>query len=145
MIINRIATKDDYTILSSSLSLDEFHKDTLVDYFFEEGTICTVYEDNSGPILFVRGKPIIQDGIGIIQLDIQYINNFDARRNMKAMLEGFPELERKAKENGFSGFFFVSNVPLLRKFCIKRLGFEPLTEEYLIKVLVDKSSKDVIE
>ena len=145
MITNRLATKDDYNILSESLSLDEFHKDTSADYFFEEGTVCTIYEDDDGIILFVRGKPVVQDGIGIIQLDIQYRNNFDARRNMKAMLEGFPELERKAKENGFSGFFVVSNVPLLRKFCIKRLGFEPLTDEYLIKVLVDKSSKDVIE
>jgi hypothetical protein len=137
MITNRFITKEDYPLLEGSLLLDEFHQGTTADFFFEEGTVCSVYQDENGPILFVRGKPILYDSIGIIQLDIQYLNNYDAKCNLKAMTEGFPELEKKAKENGFSGFFFISNVPLLRKFCIKRLGFQDFGGDFLVKPLLD--------
>lgn len=135
MVRNRYITDDDYSLLAGSLLLDEYHKDTPASFFYAEGTVCSVYEDEDGPICFVRGKPIVQDGVGIIQLDIQYISNNDGRRNLKAMLTGFPELERKAKENGFVGFFFVSSAPLLRKFCVKRLGFKEHDEQLLVKVL----------
>jgi hypothetical protein len=138
MITNRFITDNDYSILAGSLLLDEYHKDTPAGFFYADGTVCSVYEDENGPICFVRGKPITQDKVAIIQLDIQYVNNRDARRNMRAMLEGLPELEKKARENGFSGFFFVSNVPLLRQFCIKRLGFEAYGEDCLVKVLQEK-------
>lgn len=138
MIISRHITEDDRILLSSSLILDEYHKNTPTDFFYEEGTMCNVYEDENGPICFVRGKPVVHDNVGILQLDIQYLDNKDARRNMKAMLEGFPPLAEKAKENGFAGFFFISSAPLLRKFCIKRLGFEPFGDEYLVKVLQEK-------
>ena len=138
-ITNRWITDEDYPLLAGSLFLDEYHKDTSAGFFYEEGTVCSVYEDEQGPICWVRGKPIVQNGIGIIQLDIQFFNNRDAKRNMRAMLEGFPELERKARENGFAGFFFVSDVLLLRQFCIKRLGFEAYGEDCcLVKVLQEK-------
>ena len=142
MITSRYITQEDYSLLESSLMLDEFHRDTQAGFFYTEGTIASVYEDENGPILFVRGKPIIHEGIGIIQLDIQFLNNKDGKRNLKAMLTGFPLLEQKAKENGFSGFFFVSNVPLLRQFCVKRLGFVEFGEEFLVKSLLDKSSHE---
>lgn len=135
MITNRFIEEKDCTILASSLEHDEFHQDTKLDFFLEEGTVCSVYEDEDGPILFVRGKPIILPTFKLIQLDIQFINNLDGKRNMKAMLYGLPELEIKAKENGFEGFYFYSNVPLLRKFAVKRLGFKEFGEEVLYKVI----------
>jgi len=50
----------------------------------------------------------------------------------------------KAKENGFSGFFFISNVPLLRNFCIKRLGFQDYGDDFLGKLFIDKPKEDMI-
>jgi hypothetical protein len=136
MITNRFIEERDYPLLEQSLSGDEFHKDTPLSFFLEEGTVCSVYEDENGPILFVRGKPAHIGGVySIIRLDIQFLDNYDAKRNMRAMLEGLPELESKAKSNGFEGLYFYSNVPLLRKFCTKRLGFKEFGEEVLYKVL----------
>ena len=137
MITSRLITVDDYHMLATSLIKDEYHKTTEADFFYEEGTACSVFEDEKGPVLFVRGKPIVKDGTGIIQLDIQYLDNKDAKRNMRTMFEGFPILEERAKEAGFIAFIFSSNVPLLRKFCIKRLGFEEYNEDLLVKVLQD--------
>lgn len=137
MITYREITEDDYSFLASRIMLDEHHnKDTDAGFFYAEGTICTVYEDEAGPILFLRGKPIMYGNIGMIQLDIQYVDNSDGKRNMKAMLSGFPELEERAKENGWSGFFFTTKSPLLRKFCIKRLGFKEYENEseLLVKI-----------
>lgn len=135
MVTNRLITLDDYNLLANSLLLDEYHKDTFPGFFYAEGTVCLVYEDEAGPVLFVRGKPIVLENIAAIELDIQYLDNRDAKRNMRTMLEGFPPLEAKARENGFAGFFFVSEAPLLRKFCVKRLGFEEFSDNVLVKRL----------
>lgn len=138
MITSRYITEGDKKLLSTSLIKDEYHRETPVSFFYEDGTVCSVYEDEKGPILFVRGKPIIYHGIGIIQLDIQYVNNNDGKRNLRAMMTGFPILESRAKANGFYGFYFVSNAPLLRNFCIKRLGFQDYGEYALVKSLIDE-------
>ena len=55
------------------------------------------------------------------------------------MLEGFPLLEKSAKENGFKGILFESNVPVLRAFCTKRLGFDELLDNWLIKAYNENS------
>ena len=144
MVFSRVLTSDDYELLKTLLKNDEYHSDTSVDFFYEEGTACNVYCDEKGPILFLRGSSVLCNGIGFIQLDIQFIKNEDTKRNMKAMIEGFPELENRAKENGFSGFFFVSTVPRLRRFCIKYLGFSELSENLLGKVLVGKAQEEMV-
>lgn len=155
MITSRFLTVEDHQQLSNSLSEDEYHKDTPLEFFLEEGTVCSVFEDETGVVLFVRGQPLFHkedQGIRLIRLDIQYLNNVNAKRNLRTMLEGFPILEKRAKDNGFIGFIFSSAAPLLRKFCIKRLGFEPVDDEFLVKVLyddpveiVDKPAEDVIQ
>ncbi len=145
MITSRYITPEDLPLLSDSLSKDGYHADTPANFFTEDGTVCLVYQDEAGPICFVRGMPLESNGVAIIQLDIQYLDNKDFRRNLKAMLVGFPELERRAKENGFSGFFVVSNVPLLRNFCIKRLGFQEYGDEFLVKSLIDNRQTNSLE
>lgn len=135
MITNRFITEDDYPLLAQRIMLDEYHsRDTFPGFFYADGTVCTVYEDETGPILFLRGKPIIHEKIGMIQLDIQFVDNSDGRRNLKAMTVGFPELEAKARENQWAGFFFTSTSHLLRRFCVKRLGFKEYGDELLVKI-----------
>lgn len=134
-MVSRLITEEDRSILAASLLEDEYHKDTPASFFYEDGTVCLVYSDEEGIVLFARGRPFEYEGKIAIQLDLQYLNNLDAKRNMRTMLEGFPELEARALENGFSAFFFFSNVPLLRKFCITRLGFSAFNDDVLVKVL----------
>lgn len=133
-MIHRFIREEDYPLLTESLSKDEFHQGTTLAFFLEEGTVCSVYEDEKGIVLFARGKPIIYNDIGIIQLDLQFLDNYDAKRNINIMSKGLQELETKAIRNGFNGFFFESKVPLLKKFCVKRLGFQEYGD-LLVKVL----------
>jgi len=129
--------QNDYELLAVSLLADEYHSETPPEFFYDPDAVCNVYEDADGPVLFLRGQAISigSDEKKVIRLDIQYLNNNDFRRNMKTMLEGFPLLEKKARESGFSGFVFHSTSPLLRKFCIKRLGFEDGPCDLLYKVV----------
>ena len=159
MITSRFLTEDDYPLLAESLSTDEYHKETALGFFLEEGTVTSVFEDVDGPVLFVRGQPLIHSEhqrFKMIRLDIQFLNNLNAKRNMKTMLTGFPLLEQRAKENGFTGFIFMSTAPFLRKFCVRRLGFLECGYEFLVKVLqedlqevlqddkVDEQTEDVL-
>jgi len=137
MITSRFIEPYDRTLLESSLKDDEFHKDTGVEFFYEEGTVTSVFSDDESVILFVRGRPLFHEesGSALVQLDLQYVKNMDAKRNIKTMLEGFPIIEERARKAGFLGFIFNSDVPLLRKFCVKRLGFLELNEQFLYKVI----------
>jgi hypothetical protein len=130
-VTSRYITPDDYNLLEESLLVDEHHRETPASFFYEEDTVCSVFEDEDGIVLFVRAKTV---GL-VIVLDIQFLNNLDAKRNMRTMLSGFPGISEKAKENGFYGFMFASTVSLLRKFCCKRLGFTEYDEQLLVKVL----------
>lgn len=135
MIMSRLITNNDYDLLATSLLVDEYHSDTPPSFFYEPNTVCNVYEDELGPILFVRGQALLLSDKKFIRLDIQYLDNNDGKRNLKAMIKGFPELESNAKSNGFSGFIFESTAPLLRAFCIKRLGFKEGPCNLLVKVI----------
>lgn len=116
MITDRFIETTDLPLLAVSLAQDEHHQGTEPEFFIEYGTVCKVYSDERGPILFARGSKSLR-------LDLQYVDNKDTKRNMKAMLEGFDKLAAKAKENGFTEIIFQTNNPLLKRFCIKAFGF----------------------
>lgn len=118
MITDRMFdAEQDFNLLELSLSKDEHHKTTTPEFFTEPGTLTKVYEDEQGPILFVRGTPVLR-------LDIQYVSNEDFARNKTAMLEGFPALAQKARENGFKEIAFQTNSRVLARFCKHNFGFE---------------------
>jgi hypothetical protein len=133
MVTNRFIKEEDYPLLKASLEKDEYHSNTSLEFFLEPNTVCSVYEDENGPVLFVRGSFVGQAVI----LDIQFLDNRAAKRNMRTMLEGFPRLAKLAKENGFTSFLFYTTQTLLKNFCIRRLGFEEHwnTPELLVKYL----------
>lgn len=117
MVTDRLIGTQDARILAASLARDEHHKDTTVpDFFYTPGTVCKVYEDEAGPICYVRCSKVLR-------LDIQYADNEDRKRNLNAMISGFDELEKKARTNGYTEVVFKTNSPLLKKFCIRRFGF----------------------
>jgi len=116
MISDRMYEAEDYNLLELSLSQDEHHTTMKPEFFTEPGTMCKVYEDEQGPILFVRGTPVLR-------LDIQYTSNDDFERNKKAMIEGFPALAQKARENGFREIVFDTKSRALSIFCRRQFGF----------------------
>jgi hypothetical protein len=116
MVTDRFLEPRDLALLELSLSRDEHHKGTTVDFFTQYGTVCKTYSDEQGPILFARASKALR-------IDLHYVDNADTKRNMKAMLGGFDELAKRAKENGFLEIVITSNVEMLRKFCIRRFGF----------------------
>lgn len=116
MLLDRFMVPDDLPLLELSLAKDESHVGTLPEFFYQLGSVTKVYEDEHGPICFVRGAKTLR-------LDIQYVSNEDHKRNMKAMLLGFGSLAEKARENGFTEIVFQTNNPILKKFCVKRFDF----------------------
>ena len=134
-VTSRYITPEDYNLLEGSLLLDEHHNETPVSFFYEEGTVCSVYEYNGKPVLFARGSSVMFYEKLYLKLDLQFIDNYNIKDNLKAMLFGFPLLAERAKNNGFNSIVFESNVPLLRNFCIKRLGFTEWDGQLLVKVL----------
>lgn len=116
MVEDRLIEPGDITLLEVALAKDEDHKETEPAFFYQPGTVCKVYSDEFGPILFARGS-------AVLRLDLQYVDNKDVKRNMKAMLDGFDALAKKARENGFGEIIFNSNSPMMRRFCTKRFGF----------------------
>jgi hypothetical protein len=116
MILSRRIEENDRPILAESLAADTFHQGTNVDFFYDQRSICNVYEDDDGPVMVVRGTKALR-------LDIQYLDNNDAKRNMRIMLDGFDDLAHKARESGFTEIVFNTNSPLLAQFCKKRFGF----------------------
>jgi hypothetical protein len=124
--------KEERDVLWSSLLTDEYHEETPIQFFEEPGTITNIYALNTKDILYARGKPVLYGDKPFLRLDIQFLNN-RSKDNLKVMLEGFPLLEANAKSNDFAGVLFESNVPIMREFCKKRLGFEELLDAWLIK------------
>jgi hypothetical protein len=116
MVTDRFLEYRDLPILEKSLAQDVHHQGTDASFFTQPGTVCKTYSDEDGVILFARASKALR-------LDLQYVRNDDVKRNMKAMLTGFDELAKKAKENGFLEIIVTSNVDLMRKFCIRRFGF----------------------
>lgn len=116
VITNRLLTPEDEANLTVSLALDKEHPELEAEFFAEPGCVTNVYEDESGPICYVRGS-------AALRLDIHYRDNNAGRRNLLVMLENFPKLTENARLNGFKEIIFQSNSSLLVKFCVKRLGF----------------------
>lgn len=117
MITDRLMEDIDLPLLELSLSQDEYHKETPPEFFQQPGTITKVYEDKLGPVLFARASVALR-------IDIQYVSNEDFERNKEVMLDGFPKLVTKAKENGYSEIIFNSKSRALKIFVRRMFGFQ---------------------
>jgi hypothetical protein len=128
MITYRPLEPSDMPTLALSLAADEHHKGTEPEFFTEIGSVCNVYEDAKGPVFFLRGSKALR-------LDIQYVSNQDAKRNMAAMIQGFPALVDRARSYGFTEVVFVTSNDFLKKFCEKRLGFTSVSGHELRRMI----------
>ena len=117
MITDRLMEDDDLPLLGMSLSRDEHHQETDPSFFQAPGTITKVYEDDHGPVLFARASVALR-------IDIQYVSNEDVERNKAVMLEEFPKLAAKAKENGYAEIIFNTKSRALKLFVRRYFKFE---------------------
>lgn len=122
MITERLLEDNDRLLLENSLSKDEFHKDTPADFFYNNRALCKIYEDENGPIMFVRGSKALR-------IDVQFVDNMDSSRNISAMLDRINILSIQAKEAGFNEIVFYSNYRPLVVFCKRKLGFSEVDGE----------------
>jgi len=116
MITERPIEASDEELLTASLAKDEYHKGTDPLFFVANDTVCSVYSDDTGPILFARSAKALR-------VDIQFVDNNDRKRNFHAMLGGFAELVNRAKQSGFTEVIFNTDNPALKAFCVKAFGF----------------------
>jgi len=123
MVSKRDIEPYDYPILKDSLSQDKYHEGTDPEFFYDEKAVCYVYEDDDGPIMYVKGSKVLR-------LDIQFVLNSDFRRNA-AGLQKLSEIVEFAKTAGFKQLIFTSNSPLLRKYCCKHFGFAESKDELI--------------
>lgn len=122
MIKDRLMEDSDLPLLELSLSQDKFHTETTPDFFLQPGTLTKVYEDSYGPVLFARAS-------AALRIDIQYVSNEDIERNKEVMLQEFPKLAARAKENGYSEIIFNSHSRALKIFVRRYFGFHESADE----------------
>ena len=114
--MERWIDSEDYSILKESLDKDTFHKGTKPEFFYAPGSLCKVYEDDKGPVLFLRA-------VKVLRLDIQFLDNYDLERNREIMKNNFQSFASSCKEAGFSELVFNTSSPHLKRFCQKVLKF----------------------
>lgn len=143
MVTNRYLEAADYEALTYSLAQDEHHSQTPLEFFTAPGTVCSVYSDEKGIVLYARGSILFtESGDKLMKLDLQFVSNSDVRRNLKTMIDGLERLSIQAATNGFAAILFESSVESLRAFCCRRLGFRPVVDDWLVKVLKCESIQD---
>jgi hypothetical protein len=120
----RKVRETDIPLLTEWISRDPYHRDTTTaDFFFEAGTVCNVYSDHRGPVLFMRGQPMLVGPRGkVIRLDIQF-DNEQTLRNGRMLIIVNKIFCEQAKKAGFKELFFTSDFPTLKAFCVRALGF----------------------
>jgi hypothetical protein len=128
MVTDRMINQDDRDILELSLAHDEYHQETTPEFFYMPGSFTKVYEDESGPILYVRGTKSLR-------LDVQFVNNLDRERNAGVMLAHFEALAEHIKKSGFTEICFNTTNPGLARFCKNKLGFENIEGTELRRLL----------
>lgn len=115
MILERSVQEKDEALLRTSLASDQYHQNTPAEFFVAPGTVCNVYEDEAGVVLFVRGAKALR-------LDVHFVDSEDTERNETALLEGVAALITRARENGFTEIIFRTPSRDLADFA-KRYGF----------------------
>ena len=116
MIKDRSLTESDMPSLTASLANDAYHQYTAPEFFTAPGTVCNVYEDEAGPICYVRGTKALR-------LDLHFADNAKVERNLTALVEGVSRLVEKARENGFTEIIARTSSPFLAGIATQQFGF----------------------
>jgi hypothetical protein len=127
MLVRPIEERD-RPILEQSIAKDQWHsKTTKPEFFFDAKAISTVFDGETGPIMFVKGSTVLR-------LDIQFCDNEDRKNNALALNE-LAQIIETAKASGFSELVFCTDSPLLKAYCVKHFQFEEIRGAELVRYL----------
>lgn len=127
----RPATGDDAELAHAWTQADAEHREnTAAAFWTEQGLGCDSYllSDPISPIFFFK---MVRFSEHVVELHIQFMPETgprDHERTREGLLQGFEWLERVCRLSGVKCIAFDTRNAMLRKFAIKRLGFEVLAE-----------------
>jgi hypothetical protein len=125
MISHRPITPEDFPTIEREVREDACHKDWLKPSFFTQpNTVSRVYEDERGPILFLRMS-------NCLRLHIQFCD-VDKERIRKCLITQFPEVVQNAKAAGYLQIMYDTASRTLAWFCRRYLGFVDSPEERVL-------------
>lgn len=138
MITTRAMTEQDQPALQAAIKRDTFHPGewSVDDFIFEPDSnyekkrlpkICTVIEDQNGPITFVRFTKTLR-------VCCTWVDAEDTRRNARAIIFGVLEAVQTARANGFAEIVIQTDHPKLAAFLEKACGMKNSKGEFLISV-----------
>lgn len=115
---------NDMQALETALAVDTYHPGTTPEFFTAPNTTCFVFENDKGPVLFVRGT-------SALRVDLCFTDNEDIETNKEALLQGIEILKTRAKDNGYTELVGYSNSLKLMQF-FKNQDFEVVAGEMRI-------------
>jgi len=116
MLKGRLIEESDRELLQKFINDDPIHSasGTTPDFFMENDCATIVYEDETGPIFFIKSTKALV-------IDIQFLEKASLR-TAKALKEGYPMFKQCAKQSGYKWLIFDSIAPKLVSFCKKLFG-----------------------
>ena len=126
MIVERDIKPEDYKALTEAIAADPAHKDWMKPEFFNEPqTKSLVFEDDNGPILFLRMS-------SALRIHIQFANCEDKDRIRKALIFAGASIVPNARRNGYKQIIYETFSKPLKWFCHRYLGFVSSSDEQVL-------------
>lgn len=112
----RPLTTEDKPLIEQWIAGEPQHADNTFEFYSDPKARTVIYEQEAGPVFAVRYS-------SALRVDIEF-NPEASREDIRATFqEGFPDVVRQAREQGFSELIFESESPKLIAFC-ETLGYE---------------------
>src|SRR5579864_5395949 len=115
MTIIRPVTTEDRPMLESWIAAEPDHANNTFEFYEQPKTKSVVYEDELGPVFVARFS-------SALRIDMEFSNSASKERIRKVLKEGFPEVAKQARDQGFSEIVFSSISKTLIAFC-RAFGF----------------------
>lgn len=116
MITERFFEDSDLPLLAQSVAPNGIDQDAIETYFRAPGTVASVFGDDEGPVLFVRGSKTLR-------LELALSLDAGDERKAKVLVEGLARVAEKARQHGFTELVMNCDIPSLREVAIGTFGF----------------------
>jgi len=121
MITERPLQEADLENLAKEISFEPEHNWMTTKFFQSPNSKALVYEDENGPIMYLRMS-------SCLRIHIQFCRT-DKDRIRKALIAGGASIIPKAKQNGYASVLYETANKSLAWFCRRYLGFRASPDE----------------
>ena len=115
MTIIRLLLSEDRPLIEEWIAAEPDHQSNTFEFYEQPKTKAVIYEDEEGPVFAVRYS-------SALRIDIEFSNTANKERIRTMLKDGFPDVAKQAKEQGFSEIVFSSLSKTLIAFC-RAFGF----------------------